>query len=64
MSVLKIQAVKISALSRLSLGTCYAYQFDTNGYMRNAPENIMVNAYFDKMDLDDNSRLLFGIQGY
>ena len=45
-------------------GTCYAYQFDDNGYKRNTPENIMINTYFDKMDLDDNSRLLFGIQGY
>lgn len=45
-------------------GTCYAYQFDRSGYTRNTPENIMVNAYFDKMDLDDNARTLFGIQGY
>ena len=45
-------------------GTCYAYQFDRDGIMRNTAENIMISAYFDKMDLDDNTRLLFGIQGY
>ncbi|MBO4927705.1 MAG: hypothetical protein J5379_05585 [Clostridiales bacterium] len=45
-------------------GTCYAYQFDANGYMRYTPENIMINAYFDRMDLDDNQRMLFGIQSY
>ena len=45
-------------------GTCYAYQFDKNGFMRNTPENIMINTYFDRMNLDDNTRYIFGLSGY
>lgn len=45
-------------------GTCYAYQFDTSGIKRNTPENIMINTYFDRMNLDDNTRNIFGLSGY
>lgn len=45
-------------------GTCYAYQFDKSGVMRNTPENIMINTYFDRMNLDDNTRYIFGLSGY
>lgn len=45
-------------------GTCYAYQFDTSGIKRNTPENIMINTYFDRMNLDDNTRYIFGLSGY
>ena len=45
-------------------GTCYAYQFDKDGFMRNTPENIMINTYFDRMVLDDNTRYIFGLSGY
>ena len=45
-------------------GTCYAYQFDKNGFLRNTPENIMINTYFDRMNLDDNTRYIFGLSGY
>lgn len=45
-------------------GTCYAYQFDTSGIKRNTPENIMINTYFDRMNLDDNTRTIFGLSGY
>lgn len=45
-------------------GTCYAYQFDKSGYTRNTAENIMISTYFDKMDLDDNTRDYFSIKGY
>lgn len=45
-------------------GTCYAYQFDASGFKRNTPENIMINTYFDRMNLDDNTRHIFGLSGY
>ena len=32
--------------------------------MRNTPENIMINTYFDRMNLDDNTRYLFALSGY
>ena len=28
------------------------------------PENIMINTYFDRMNLDDNTRYIFGLSGY
>lgn len=45
-------------------GTCYSYQFGADGAKRNTPENMMVSAYFDKMELDDNNRMIYGIAGY
>ena len=45
-------------------GTCYAYQFGNEGYMDNSPENIMINAFFDKMEKTDKVKNNFALQGY
>ena len=44
-------------------GTCYAYQFDISGSTNHTPENYMLNSYFELMDLDDNTRYIFGLWG-
>ena len=45
-------------------GTCYAYQFGNEGYMNNSPENIMINAFFDKMEKTDKIKNDFALKGY
>ena len=37
-------------------GECYTYGFQDEGLLYNAPENLMINYYFNKMDLTDSDR--------
>ena len=37
-------------------GECYTYGFQDEGLLYDAPENIMINYFFNKMDLTDSDR--------
>ena len=42
-------------------GECYTYEFGSEGFHYDAPENLMINYFFDKMDLSDSNRDYFSL---
>ena len=42
-------------------GECYTYEFQDEGFLYDAPENIMINYFFNKMDLSDSNRSIFSL---
>ena len=42
-------------------GTVYSYQFGKEGYMNGAPENDMVNTFFNKIVVSDNFKFYYAL---
>ena len=42
-------------------GECYTYEFGSEGSHYDAPENLMINYFFNKMDLSDSNRDYFSL---
>ena len=42
-------------------GECYTYEFGREGSLYDAPENLMINYFFNKMDLSDSNRDYFSL---